>query len=253
MDASERYLKEVCPHCQGHVEFPAEGVGQQSACPHCGKIITLERPQMATPSRLVRRVVIGAGAGLILMLVAISLLSPATKSPSLSEGSVSMPDENVRRTPEKGDAQAQFETGEKYENGEGVPKDYGEALKWYRKAAGQNYATAQYRVGLCYDTGRGVAQDYAEAAKWYRKAAEQNLAQAQNNLGFCYDIGLGVAQDEVETVNWYRKAAEQNFARAQRWLGDCYANGSPCAKSNCYPRTGIVVPEGCYPLALVHG
>ncbi len=28
---------------------------------------------------------------------------------------------------------------------------------------------------------------------------------------------------------------------------------TPCAKSNCYPRTGIVVPEGCYPMALVLG
>ena len=28
---------------------------------------------------------------------------------------------------------------------------------------------------------------------------------------------------------------------------------APCAKSNCYPRTGIVVPEGCYPMALVFG
>jgi hypothetical protein len=26
---------------------------------------------------------------------------------------------------------------------------------------------------------------------------------------------------------------------------------APCAKSNCYPRVGIVVPKGCYPMALV--
>jgi hypothetical protein len=28
---------------------------------------------------------------------------------------------------------------------------------------------------------------------------------------------------------------------------------SPCAKSNCYPRAGIVVPKGCYPMALAFG
>jgi len=42
-----------------------------------------------------------------------------------------------------------------------------------------------------------------------------------------------------------------------RIISKCPVSGqkvpSPCAKSNCYPRTGIVVPEGCYPLALVHG
>jgi hypothetical protein len=28
---------------------------------------------------------------------------------------------------------------------------------------------------------------------------------------------------------------------------------TPCAKSNCYPRVGIVVPKGCYPVAFVLG
>jgi hypothetical protein len=28
---------------------------------------------------------------------------------------------------------------------------------------------------------------------------------------------------------------------------------APCAKSNCYPRRSIVVPKGCYPMALVFG
>ena len=28
---------------------------------------------------------------------------------------------------------------------------------------------------------------------------------------------------------------------------------APCAKSNCYPRVGIVVPKGCYPVAFVLG
>ena len=58
-----------------------------------------------------------------------------------------------------------------------------EAVKWYRKAAEQNFAEAQYNLGVCYDNGQGVAKDYAEAVKWYRKAAEQNHAQAQYNLG----------------------------------------------------------------------
>jgi hypothetical protein len=31
------------------------------------------------------------------------------------------------------------------------------------------------------------------------------------------------------------------------------AREAPCAKSNCYPGTGIVVPKGCYPMALVFG
>ena len=34
----------------------------------------------------------------------------------------------------------------------------------------------QYNLGLLYHHGRGVPQDYAEAMRWYRKAAEQGVA-----------------------------------------------------------------------------
>jgi TPR repeat protein len=89
-----------------------------------------------------------------------------------------------------------------------VPKDYPEAVKWFRKAAEQNLPIAQNNLGLCYQNGQGVTKDYPEAVKWYRKAAEQNLAIAQVNLGFCYYNGQGVTKDYPEAVKWYRKAAE---------------------------------------------
>ena len=38
---------------------------------------------------------------------------------------------------------------------------------------------------VMYDNGEGVPQDYAEAVKWYRLAAEQGDARAQYNLGLC--------------------------------------------------------------------
>ena len=43
---------------------------------------------------------------------------------------------------EQGDAEAQFNLGVMYANGEGVPQDYAEAVKWYPKAAeqGDEYA-----------------------------------------------------------------------------------------------------------------
>ena len=60
-------------------------------------------------------------------------------------------------------------------------------MRWFRKAAEQNYAKAQYNLGICYDKGVGVAIDHTEAARWFRKAAEQNVAEAQNDLGVCYE------------------------------------------------------------------
>src|SRR5665213_3032957 len=90
-----------------------------------------------------------------------------------------------------------------------MAKDYVQAVKWFRKAAEQNFAEAQHNLGFCYANGQGVAQDYAEAVKWFRKAAEQNNAQAQYDLGACYFNGHGVAKDYVEGYKWWLLAAGQ--------------------------------------------
>ena len=47
---------------------------------------------------------------------------------------------------------------------------------------------AQYNLGVMYDNGEGVPQDYKEAVKWYRLAAEQGNANAQTNLGNMYEM-----------------------------------------------------------------
>ena len=47
-------------------------------------------------------------------------------------------------------------------------------------------------LGVCYSNGEGVPKNYVEAVKWYRKAAEQNLDAAQYDLGVCYDNGQGL-------------------------------------------------------------
>ena len=70
-----------------------------------------------------------------------------------------------------------------YANGQGVAKDEVEAVKWYRKAAAQNYADAQVNLGICCANGRGVVKDELEAVRWYRKAAETDFAPDENNLG----------------------------------------------------------------------
>jgi TPR repeat protein len=122
------------------------------------------------------------------------------------------------------DAERWYQEGQLYFCGRGVPKDYAEALKWYRKAADQGHALAQNSVGACYGRGGyGVPQDCAEAVKWYRKAAEQREAYAQNNLGACYANGEGVIRDHVEALKWYRRAADQGNEVAQANLGFLHA------------------------------
>ena len=54
--------------------------------------------------------------------------------------------------------------------------DYATALQEWRPLAEQGYAKHKSMLGVMYDNGEGVPQDYAEAVKWYRLAAEQGDA-----------------------------------------------------------------------------
>ena len=104
----------------------------------------------------------------------------------------------------------------------GGTHDFAQALKWYKKAAKQGYAKAQYNIGDMYRCGHGVPRDPAKAMKWYRKAAKQGYAKAQYDLGLSYLYGYDVKQDTAQAMNWWLKAAEQGYVQAQRGLGSIY-------------------------------
>ena len=91
-------------------------------------------------------------------------------------------------------------------------------MKWYRKAAEQNFAEAQLCLGNGYARGNGVAKDEIEAAKLFRKAAEQNLPDAQCNLGVSYAYGLGVPKDYAEGYKWILLAAAKNSEHAKKFM-----------------------------------
>lgn len=129
-----------------------------------------------------------------------------------------------RKAAVHGSVLAQVSLGWMYQNGHGVPQDYFQALAWYRKAAAQGNADAQYNLGVMYANGQGVPQDYAQAVAWWRKAAAQWDASAQYNLGVAYENGKGVVQDYAQALAWYREAAPLN-ADAQNNLGNMYADG----------------------------
>lgn len=82
--------------------------------------------------------------------------------------------------------------------------------------AEQGHAGAQINLGVMYVNGKGVPQDYTEALKWFRKAAEQGLAEAQFNLGVMYGNGEGVPQDYVESYAWTNIAAAQGNKDASK-------------------------------------
>lgn len=135
----------------------------------------------------------------IFSILAVGLVRASAEEPK-SEKNVA---ETMRNLAEQGNTMAQCLLAGMYLRGDNVvPKDYVEAVKWYRKAAEQGLAGAQFSLGDCYDKGVGVQQDMVEAMKWYRKAAEQGSAVATCALSNHYMKGLGVLKNDVEALAW---------------------------------------------------
>ncbi len=105
-----------------------------------------------------------------------------------------------------------FNAGVKaYERG-----DYATALKKWRPLAEHGDAAAQYNLGFMYSNGEGVPQDDKEAVRWYRLAAVQGHAPAQNNLAWMYFEGRGVPKDHVQAHLWANLAAAQGIEQARK-------------------------------------
>ena len=71
---------------------------------------------------------------------------------------------------------------------DGVQKDDGGAIKWYRPAGTggadlrNSAAPAIYFVGRRYLEGTGVARDEVEARKWFERSAEGGYGKAAEQL-----------------------------------------------------------------------
>ncbi|RMF03069.1 MAG: hypothetical protein D6773_07865, partial [Alphaproteobacteria bacterium] len=135
--------------------------------------------------------------------------------------------EIYRKDAENGLYHAAYKIGEYHEFGYGVPKNFETAREWYlRGARDDNDPNAMERLGLIYQHGRGTDVDYGEALKWYRRAADLKSSLAMNQIGWLYHQGLGVEKDEREAISWYTRAAEAGNATAMANLAWSYDYGS---------------------------
>src|SRR3954451_534250 len=71
-------------------------------------------------------------------------------------------------------------------------EDTAQAIAWIRRAADQQFAPAEFQMGQVYDFGFGVPQDDPQALAWYRRAADHGSAPAQRALGDFYRKGRAV-------------------------------------------------------------
>lgn len=99
--------------------------------------------------------------------------------------------------------------------------NYQAAVAEWRPLALAGDADAQFNLGQAYKLGRGVPADLAQAEGWYRRAAKQGHLQAEDNLGLI----LFTANRREEAMPFILRSAERGEPRAQYVLGTAHFNG----------------------------
>ncbi|KAK9453656.1 HCP-like protein [Dipodascopsis uninucleata] len=93
------------------------------------------------------------------------------------------------RAASKGDAESELGLSGWYLTGaDGIlPKSEAESYLWARRASEKGLAKAEYAVGYFTENGIGTTANMHEAIRWYKKAASQNYQKAINRLR---DLGM---------------------------------------------------------------
>ena len=81
----------------------------------------------------------------------------------------------------EGDVAAQFNLGQMYRLGHGVPRDVVEAARWYHLGAAQGDAQSQYNLGVMYYNGQGVLRNFVFSHMWLTLSAMSGAENAVRN------------------------------------------------------------------------
>jgi len=211
---------------------------------------------------------------LLIRLLIIALLAGAcSRAPAVKEppkvaetaappraGEKALPGEDaavraLRRKADAGDREAQFELGQRLEEGRGVRASQDEAGRWYRRAGHGGHEEAQKAVVRIYlrrvvadkdriedvrgmedwlrksakdgdvlaqqvlavklVRGEGLQQDYREALQLFEKLAEKGSLPAQYNAALMNYHGLGTEPNAASAYKWFRAAGEQGDGISQ--------------------------------------
>jgi hypothetical protein len=115
---------------------------------------------------------------------------------------------------EKGNPEAQFNLGQAYRFGRGVPINLGAAQVWYERSARQGHELAQSVLGrMLIENG-----DKAAGLNWLKMAADKNEPEAMLLYGLALFNGDGVPRDPVQGYAYVSRAAARGFAPAKDTL-----------------------------------
>lgn len=104
--------------------------------------------------------------------------------------------------------------------------DWATAVREWQQPGAAGDADAQFNLGQAYKLGRGVPMDMAQAERWYALAAQQGHRQAEDNYGLI----LFQNGKRADAVKWLEKSSLRGEARSQFVLGTMLFNGDSVPK-----------------------
>lgn len=120
-----------------------------------------------------------------------------------------------------GSAEAQFELGQLYEIGLGVPQDIDKAVSLYEAAAQADYPDAINDLGFLYfQGGLGIARDPDKALTYFERAANLRHPQAMFNYAALIDDGLVPGKSSPEAADYLYQALRSGSAQVYETLRD---------------------------------
>lgn len=119
-------------------------------------------------------------------------------------------------------AQALYEKGAAYYDGNNVPQDYAKAFPLIQESANKGNSNAQYTLGYMYLNGNGVSKDLNHAFYWFKKSADQNNHWALEEVGELYEKGISVKRNLNLAKQYYAASCDPEEY-------DYLEGTSPCA------------------------
>ena len=104
--------------------------------------------------------------------------------------------------------------------------EFDRAVAEWRDPAASGDADAQFNLGQAYKLGRGVPMDLKLAESWYKKAADKGHVQAADNYG----LVLFQDNRREEAMPFIRASSARGEPRAQYVLGTAMFNGDIAEK-----------------------
>lgn len=134
----------------------------------------------------------------------------------------------VKFCADNGDSKSMNFVGNFYNYGIGVPEDYLEAIKWYKRASINGYAPATCNVAIAYaDGGRGVEKDFDKAIEIAGELRSNNPMLFNVVLGHIYRYN----ENEALAFEYYKNGAKLGEPKSVFYYGAYLYDGTVC-KSN---------------------